>query len=49
MEEAKKWLEPYGIPIEYLLALKPGRFYFSGKMNPSPTPLLMTFKPKDVK
>jgi hypothetical protein len=49
MEEAKKWLEPYGIPIEYLLALKPGRFYFSGKMNPSPTPLLMTFKPRDVK
>ncbi|NWG08770.1 MAG: DUF87 domain-containing protein [Nitrososphaerales archaeon] len=44
MEEAKKWLEPYGIPVEYLLALKPGRFYFSGKMNPSPIPLLMTFK-----
>lgn len=47
MEEASRWLQPYGIPIEYLLALKPGRFYFSGKMNPSPIPLLMTFKPEE--
>jgi len=46
MEEAKKWLEPYGIPVSSLLQLKPGQFYFSGKMNPSPIPLLMTFTPK---
>jgi hypothetical protein len=27
-----------------LLQLKPGRFYFSGAMNVSPVPLLITYK-----
>ncbi|MEM3123289.1 MAG: DUF87 domain-containing protein [Nitrososphaerota archaeon] len=40
---AAEWLEPYGIKSEQLLLLKPGRFYFSGIMNPSPIPLLLTF------
>ncbi|MDW8033662.1 MAG: DUF87 domain-containing protein [Nitrososphaerota archaeon] len=44
MEEAQKWLEPYGIGTDFLLSLPPGRFYFAGIMNPSPVPLLMSFK-----
>lgn len=42
---AAEWLTPYGIQPEGLLLLKPGRFYFSGIMNPSPIPLLLTFTP----
>jgi hypothetical protein len=42
---AAEWLTPYGIHPEQLLLLKPGRFYFSGIMNPSPVPLLLTFTP----
>lgn len=42
-EEAKGRLSPYGINPERLLTLKPGVFYFTGKMNPSPTPLLISF------
>ena len=45
MQEADNWLKPYGIQREYLLSLKPGQFYFVGKANPSPIPLLMSFKP----
>jgi len=41
---ALEWLAPYGITADQLLQLKPGRFYFTGLMNPSPTPLLITYK-----
>lgn len=44
MLEAKSWLEPYGIGADFLLSLLPGRFYFSGIMNPSPVPLLISFE-----
>ncbi|MGQ9478776.1 MAG: ATP-binding protein [Thermoproteota archaeon] len=46
MVEADNWLKPYGIQREYLLSLKPGQFYFVGKANPSPIPLLISFKPE---
>mgnify|MGYP005638436873 CR=1 FL=1 len=46
-EEASKRLSPYGINPERLLTLDPGVFYFTGKMNPSPTPLLISFKVDD--
>lgn len=46
-EEASKRLSPYGIKPERLLTLNPGMFYFTGKMNPSPTPLLISFKAED--
>ncbi|MGB9728201.1 MAG: ATP-binding protein [Nitrososphaeria archaeon] len=41
---ALEWLAPYGITADQLLQLKPGIFYFTGLMNPSPTPLLITYK-----
>ncbi|MEM2527390.1 MAG: DUF87 domain-containing protein, partial [Candidatus Bathyarchaeia archaeon] len=44
---ASEWLSPYGISPNHLLQLKPGRFYFAGAMNPSPVPLLITYKPMD--
>ncbi|RLF12046.1 MAG: hypothetical protein DRJ98_01700 [Thermoprotei archaeon] len=44
LEEAGKRLSPYGIKPESLLYLEPGQFYFVGKMNPSPTPLLISFQ-----
>jgi len=45
---ASEWLSPYGITPDQMLQLKPGRFYFSGAMNPSPVPLLITYKlPKE--
>lgn len=47
MQEADNWLRPFGIQREYLLSLKPGRFYFCGKANPSPIPLLISFKPEN--
>ena len=43
---ASEWLSPYGITPEHMLQLEPGKFYFSGAMNPSPIPLLITFKPR---
>lgn len=43
---AAEWLSPYGINPEHMLQLEPGKFYFSGAMNPSPIPLLITFKPE---
>jgi DNA helicase HerA-like ATPase len=42
---ASEWLSPYGITADRLLLLKPGRFYFTGAMNPSPVPLLITYSP----
>ena len=47
MMEAGNWLSPYGISPEDLLSMEPGHFYYSGRMNPSPIPLLMTFKPEE--
>jgi len=44
---ASDWLSPYGVRTDQLLLLKPGHFYFSGVMNPSPIPLLITFKPEE--
>jgi hypothetical protein len=44
MLEASNWLSPYAIDTRFLLTLPPGKFYFLGKMNPSPIPLLMTFE-----
>lgn len=44
IEEAGKRLMPYGVRPEELLFLEPGKFYLTGKMNPSPTPLLISFK-----
>ncbi len=44
---ASDWLSPYGVRTDQLLLLKPGRFYFSGAMNPSPIPLLITFEPRE--
>jgi len=40
---AQEWLSPFGISPNHLLQLRPGLFYFSGAMNPSPTPLLITY------
>lgn len=42
---ASEWLSPYGITPDQLLQLKPGKFYFTGVMNPSPIPILITYKP----
>jgi hypothetical protein len=47
MIEAGNWLSPYGISPEDLLSMQPGYFYYSGRMNPSPIPLLMTFTIED--
>ena len=44
---ASEWLSPYGIAPDQMLQLKPGRFYFTGAMNPSPVPLLVTYKPSE--
>ncbi|MCX8191409.1 MAG: ATP-binding protein [Nitrososphaerales archaeon] len=41
---ASEWLSPYGITPDQMLQLKPGMFYFTGVMNPSPIPLLITYK-----
>lgn len=44
---AAEWLSPYGITPDRLLLLEQGRFYFSGLMNPSPVPLLITYTPPE--
>lgn len=44
LEEVSKRLSPFGIRPEELLSLDPGKFYLTGKMNPSPIPLLISFK-----
>jgi len=46
---AQEWLAPYGITPDLLLQLKPGHFYFTGVMNPSPVPLLITYKVEEKK
>lgn len=46
---ALEWLAPYGITSDLLLQLKPGHFYFAGVMNPSPIPLLITYKVEEKK
>ncbi len=47
MIEAGNWLAPYGISPDDLLSMEPGYFYYAGRMNPSPIPLLMTFTIED--
>ncbi|MEM3832398.1 MAG: DUF87 domain-containing protein [Thermoprotei archaeon] len=44
---ASEWLSPYGITPDHMLQLNPGKFYFSGAMNLSPVPLLITYKPPE--
>ncbi|MEM1781987.1 MAG: ATP-binding protein [Nitrososphaerota archaeon] len=43
-EEAQKLAASYYISPENLLTLPEGHFYFLGRMNPSPTPLLISFQ-----
>ncbi|RLF98121.1 MAG: hypothetical protein DRN47_05950 [Candidatus Wolframiiraptor sp.] len=44
LEEAQKLATSYYISPENLLTLPEGHFYFLGRMNPSPTPLLISFQ-----
>lgn len=44
LEEAQKLASSYYISPENLLTLPEGHFYFLGRMNPSPTPLLISFQ-----
>jgi len=46
-EEAQKLAASYYISPETLLTLPEGHFYFLGRMNPSPTPLLISFQIND--
>lgn len=41
--EVEDMLGAYHISYESLLRLQPGQFYFEGRMNPFPTPLLISF------
>lgn len=43
-EEAQRLAASYYISPENLLTLPEGHFYFLGRMNPSPTPLLISFQ-----
>ena len=43
-EEAQRLAASYYISPETLLTLPEGHFYFLGRMNPSPTPLLISFQ-----
>lgn len=43
MDEAGKLLSQLDIDPKFLLTLEEGYFYFLGKMNPSPIPLLIHF------
>jgi len=43
MEEASKLLLQLNIDPKFLVSLPEGHFYFLGKMNPSPIPLLISF------
>jgi len=45
IEEAKNLLGSQGVDIDFLTKLPTGHFYFLGCMNPSPIPLLISFKP----
>ena len=44
VEEAQKLAASYYISPETLLTLPEGHFYFLGRMNPSPIPLLISFQ-----
>lgn len=44
VEEAQKLAASYYISPEILLTLPEGHFYFLGRMNPSPIPLLISFQ-----
>ncbi len=44
IEEAQKLAASYYITPETLLTLPEGHFYFLGRMNPSPIPLLISFQ-----
>jgi DNA helicase HerA-like ATPase len=41
--EVEDMLGAYHVSYESLLRLEPGQFYFEGRMNPFPTPLLISF------
>jgi len=48
MEEAGKLLLQLDIDPKFLISMPEGHFYFLGKMNPSPIPLLITFPIEEV-
>lgn len=48
MEEAGKLLSQLNISPEFLVSLPEGHFYFLGKLNPSPIPLLTSFDIKST-
>jgi hypothetical protein len=41
--EVENMLGAYHVSYESLLRLEPGQFYFEGRLNPFPTPLLISF------
>ncbi len=43
-QEAEKFFAASRVDVSGLLRLPEGQFYFIGKMNPSPVPLLLTFE-----
>ena len=45
--EVETMLEAHHISFENILRLEPGQFYFEGRGNPFPTPLLITFDVKE--
>lgn len=47
LDEATKLFAMSGVDPESLLRLPEGYFYFVGKMNPSPVPLLLSFQIKE--
>lgn len=49
MDEAGKLLGQLDIDPRFLVTLPDGHFYFLGKMNPSPIPLLISFKVDEPK
>lgn len=49
MDEAGKLLSQLDIDPKFLLTLEEGYFYFLGKMNPSPIPLLIHFDIEETK
>ena len=49
LEEAQKLASSYYISADSLLTLPQGHFYFLGRMNPSPTPLLISFEIEEEK
>ena len=47
ISEAEKLLGRQGVDIDLLTKLPVGHFYFLGSVNPSPIPLLISFKPDE--